>query len=161
VRALRNLEHVWGDKDPHAPFLRRVEPARAADVFARDVVTVVYADDQGCELASRLVSTARAACEGSRLAHRPEGGPVPPSRVIVRLLGSGCDCADGVPVIEGDGDPSMLSARTFAAVASAPAGGEVAYVVPDGLDDHGMQRVAVGLLDGLCAALSAPLDPML
>jgi hypothetical protein len=161
VRALRNLEHVWGDKDPRAPFERRVEPSRIAHVFAREAVTVVYAGDRGCELALRLTSTARAACEGSLLTHRAEGRSVPASRLVVRLLGPQDPRREGVPVIEGEGDPSMLAARVFAAVASVPLGGEVDYVVPEGLDDHGMQRVAVGLLDGLCAALSAPRNPML
>jgi hypothetical protein len=161
VRALRNLEHVWGDKDPRAPFPRPVEAARPTDVFSRDAVAVVYGDDQGCELASRLVSTARAACEGSLLVGVAKGEPVPESRVVVRLLGPAGPPHEGIPVIEGDGDPSMLAARAFAAVVSAPVGGEVAYVVPAGMDDHATQRVAVGLLDGLCAALSAPRATML
>jgi hypothetical protein len=161
VRALRNIEHVWRDKEPRAPFRREIEPARAADVLARETVAVVYADEQGFELAFRLASTARAACEGSMLVDVAEGRALPEARVVLRLVPAGRAVARGIPVVGGALDPMALAGRLFAAVASAPRGGDVIYIVPREADDHAMQRMAVGLLDGLCAALSAPENPVL
>jgi peptidoglycan hydrolase-like protein with peptidoglycan-binding domain len=161
VGALRNIEHVWRDKEPRTPFGRQVEPARSAEGLARETVAVVYADEQGCDLAFRLASTARAACEGSKLVDVAQGRPLPEARVVLRLVPEDVAEAPGVPVVEGMSDPATLAARIFAAVASAPRGGHVIYIVPREADDHALQRMAVGLLDGLCAALSAPENPML
>ncbi len=162
VRAVANLRHVWGDKEPRAAFERRVEPTRPADVLATHTVVLSYSDEAGHDLALRITSTARAACEGSMLVDLAEGHRAPPDpRVTVRLLPDGVEPPSGLPVIDPAHDPSQLVGRVFAAVASVDEGGAVVCLVPSGADDHGMQRMAVGLLDGLCAALSAPPRAML
>jgi peptidoglycan hydrolase-like protein with peptidoglycan-binding domain len=162
VRALRNLEHVWADKAPTAAFDRRVEPQRQAGVLADRGVAVIHGDDPGRAMALRIANIAQAACPGSRLVDVAEGRPVPEqSDLLLRLVPAVFGHGDGLPVVDATTDPATLSSRMFAAAASAQLGGIVVVVVTAISDDHEAQRVAVGLLDGVCAALSGSARPVL
>jgi hypothetical protein len=155
VRALHNLRHVWGDKDPRAPFGRRVGPARPAEVLGRIPVAVVYDTEHGHVVALRLANLARAACDGSLLVEVPAERPVPQeARVVLRLTQGGSPARAGTPLVDATTEPETLPARVFAAVVSAGEGGSIAVLVGRDDDEHTVQRVAVGLLDGVCAALS-------
>ncbi len=162
VRALANLRHVWGDKEPRSAFQRTIEPSRSADALALHTVVLSFSDEGGQDLALRVTSTARAACEGSRLVDIASGRPVPEdSRLTIVMLPHGAQRPDGQPAVDASRDQSKLAEHVFAAAAAAPVGSSVSFVMPASMDDHGMQRMAVALLDGLCAALSAPQTPML
>jgi peptidoglycan hydrolase-like protein with peptidoglycan-binding domain len=157
VRALRNLEHVWADKAPTAPFDRRIEPQRQAGVLAQRAVAVIHGDDVGRAMAMRIANIAQAACPGSLLVDVAQDRRVPDgSALLLRLVPAVFGHGDGLPVVDATIDPATLSARMFAAAASAQLGGVVIVVMVAFPDEHEAQRVAVGLLDGVCAALSAP-----
>ena len=63
--------------------------------------------------------------------------------------------------VDATGDTETIAARVFAAAVSSPAGGAILCVVGDLADEHVAQRMAVRLLDGLCAALSTSARGML
>ena len=162
VRALRNLEHVWRDKEPRTPFARTVEPVRAADVLATWRVAVVYQSALEQPLALRMANTALAACEGSKLVDVASERAIPPdAHLVVRLASHPSEVEARVPVVDATGDTETIAARVFAAAVSSPAGGAILCVVGDLADEHVAQRMAVRLLDGLCAALSTSARGML
>ena len=154
VRALRNLRHVWGDKDPRTPFGRRVGAVRPAEVLGSASVAIVYDTEPGHAVAARLANLAQAACEGSRLVEMPADRPVPDdARLVVRLTQAGSPGTAGTPLVDATTEPETLPARVFAAVVSAGRKRPISVLVGSGDDEHTVQRVAVGLLDGVCAAL--------
>lgn len=157
VRALGNLRHVWADKAPEAPGALRRAPARAADVLARWRVAVVPDGEAADALAARLVNLALASNPDSRV-HTTAGGT---ADVIVRLAPEAPACADDVPVVmagEG-GDP--LARRVELGIRSAAAHPVICVVLDRHLaDEHQLQRMAVGLLDGLCVGLAAVEPPV-
>ena len=156
VRALHNLRHVWGDKDPRTPFGRRVGPARPAEVLGATPIAIVYDTEPGHAVALRLANLAQAACEGSLLVEVPAERPVPAdAKLVVHLTQSGSRESVGTPLVDATLEPETLPARVFAAVVSAAQGRPIAVLVGPGDDEHAVQRVAVGLLDGVCAALAS------
>ena len=155
VRALHNLRHVWGDKDPRTPFERRMGPARPAEVLGRIPVVVIYDSEPGRVVALSLANLARAACEESLLVEVPVDRPVPEgAALVVRLEEPGSRIPAGTPVVDATTEPETLPARVFAAVVSAGSGHPIAVLVDPNEEEHAVQRVAVGLLDGVCTALS-------
>jgi peptidoglycan hydrolase-like protein with peptidoglycan-binding domain len=154
VRALHNLRHVWGDKDPRTPFGRRAGAARSAEILGTYPVAVVYDSEPGHAVAARLANLAQAACDGSLLVEAPADRPVPAdARLVVRLTQGDLRTAAGTPLVDATTEPETLPGRVFAAVVSAAQGGAIAVLVGSDDDEHAVQRVAVGLLDGVCAAL--------
>jgi hypothetical protein len=154
VRGLHNLRHVWGDKDPRAPFGRRAGSAHAAEVLAGVRVAVVWDGEAGHVVAARMVNLAQAACEGSLAVEIPTHRPVPDgTRIVVRLI-QDTTARSRTPLVDATTEPETLPARVFAAVVSAR-GVPIAVRVGPAEDEHAVQRVAVALLDGVCAALSA------
>ena len=156
VRALTDLRHVWGDKDPRTPFGRRVGAARPAEVLGRMAVAVVWASEPARSVALRLANLAQAACASSLLVELPLERTVPEGvRLVVVLTQENSNERAGRPAVDATIEPETLPARVFAAVVSAAQSGEISVGVGHSDDEHSVQRVAVGLLDGVCAALSS------
>jgi hypothetical protein len=131
-------------------------------VLADRGVAVIHSDPAGRAMALRIANIAQAACPGSRLVDVAEGRAVPDEcdlqlQLVTTVFGHG----DGLPVVDATTDASSLSARMFAAAASSQLRGTVIVVVAGVADDHEAQRVAVGILDGVCASLSASARPVL
>lgn len=166
VRTVVNLRHVWGDKDPTAPVALKLVPARAAEVLARARVVAVHADAAGLEVATRLANLAVAACADASVMIEAWGETLPESAQVV--LAIGC--------------PPLPASAPAARVAVEPAyGGELSARLVTALetvsgprravsvelacgqegDERWLQHAAVGLLDGLCAALADMRPPVL
>jgi peptidoglycan hydrolase-like protein with peptidoglycan-binding domain len=152
VRALTNLRHVWIDKDPAAPGSLRVAPARSTDCLAEVPVGVFGLDEIGASMADRVANLAAAADPRSKVAAGVEGTGL--------RLEIGTTPPPGSPqpptVWAGEGGEA-LARRLAAALASDRALPAIVRVVLDGhlANDHDLQRVAVGLVDGLCIGLAA------
>jgi peptidoglycan hydrolase-like protein with peptidoglycan-binding domain len=165
VRAVLNLRHVWGDKDPTAPVALKLVPARAAELLERARVVACHADDTGLEVATRLANLAVAACPDASvvISSCEEGAP---SAEVVLVLGLTPlpEPAPAARVAVEAGYGTELSARLVTALETVPGpqrevGVELA---PGGeADERWLQQAAVGLLDGLCAALADMRPPML
>jgi hypothetical protein len=160
VRALSNLRHVWADKAPEALGALRRAPARSAGVLSGRRVLVTSADGPGTELAERIQNLALASNPDARveIVGDPALGPAGPRDVSVYvgadLAGAG---ADDVPtVVAGDGGDA-LARRFEVGMRSSGARPLRIRVLLDagGADEHTTQRIAVGLLDGLCLGLAA------
>lgn len=162
VRALSNLRHVWADKAPEALGALRRAPARSAGVLSRWLIVVVALDGSGAALARRLQNLA--------LASNPDAhvdlGDAETARTadVAVLLGadSGIDAGELPTVLAGDGGDS-LARRLEVGMCSSPARPLTIRVALSGepADEHDVQRIAVGLLDGLCLGLAAASPPVL
>jgi hypothetical protein len=159
VRAIGNLRHAWVDRPSVAPVELRTAPARAAGVLRRLSVAIVAEEGAG-DLAGRVANLALASEPDACLTLELAEGATPPALTIV-LRGSASAGASEIPV-EGGGE--ALTSRMAAAIASAEGPARRVGVVLDEsvADEHGLQAVAVALLDGVClglAALEAPVLP--
>lgn len=165
VRAIVNLRHVWGDKDPTAPVALKLAPARAAEQLANARVTARHTDDVGLELAERLANLAVAACPDASIVisgpREPEEAPMH----VVLVLGEGLGTnGPSARVSVGDEYGGELSARLMTAletVAAVPRRVGVELAPGHAHDERWLQHAAVGLLDGLCAALADMRRPVL
>jgi peptidoglycan hydrolase-like protein with peptidoglycan-binding domain len=160
VRALSNLRHVWADKAPEALGALRRSPARSAGVLGRWRVLVVPADIRGVDLAQRLQNLALASNPDARVEIVDEGftDQVGPVDVSVHM---GTDLPEAEPgdlptVVAGDGGDA-LARRFEVGMRSSMARPFRVRVLLDAIsaDEHTAQRIAVGLLDGLCLGLAA------
>lgn len=159
VHALAGLRHVWADKDPTAPVALAVAPARAAEVLAKLSIVVVAGDALGSEVGRRFVSVAIAACEAARVSLSVPDEAVEADLVVHVATGASCLDAHGpIPLASARPEVSAsLSARVVTALAAARGEPHRVAVDLDGTtadDEHALQRVAVGLLDGICAWLA-------
>jgi hypothetical protein len=158
VRAVANLRHVWADKDPTAPIALKLAPARAAEVLAGSQVSAVHTDDVGRQVANRLANLAVAGCPEASIVVRPYGAPEPSSAGIVLVLGCSLP-VDGpaARVAVSDRYGTELAARLVTALETA-SGAErsvgIELAESRGQDERWLQQTAVGLLDGVCAALA-------
>lgn len=166
VRAVRNLRHVWADKDPTAPVALKLAPARAAEVLARTHIEVRHADAVGADVAGRLANLAAAACEGAVVVVRPhaEGAVAADARIVLVLGGRLPVDAPAALVTVAEGYDAPVAARVVTALETVP--GPVRAVAvrldaEDAQDEQWLQHAAVGLLDGLCAALADIKPPVL
>ncbi len=166
VRAVLNLQHVWGDKDPTAPVALRLVPARAAEVLARVRVVAHHADAAGLEVATRLANLAVAACSEAAVMIGSSRGEVPEGSRVVLVIGASPLAAEApaARVAVDSGYGTELSARLVTALETVPGPRrDVGVELAGGLerDERWLQHVAVGLLDGLCAALADMRPPVL
>jgi peptidoglycan hydrolase-like protein with peptidoglycan-binding domain len=164
VRAVVNLRHVWGDKDPTAPVALRLQPARAGEALAGAKVVACHADDVGLAVAERLANLAVAACDRASVVIQSCDERLREDADVVLVLGRSVTSAES-PVVSLEADyGSPVSARLVTALESVPGPRrEVAVAVGDAEpgDERRLQHVAVGLLDGLCAALADVSPPVL
>jgi hypothetical protein len=156
VRALGNLRHVWADKAPEAIDQLRRAPARSIDALSRFSVLVVPSDDPTRAVAERLQNLAMASDPSARV--RVQAGAAPSSDIVVTLR-TGADSParpEHPTVVAGDGGDG-LARRIEVALRSVGRLPALLDVVLDeaATDEQAMQRVAVGLLDGLCVGVVA------
>lgn len=159
VRALKGLRHVWEGKDPCAPVALTVAPARRAEVLRARRVVVVPGGPIAADVAERLVNLASAAEESSLLRlGTPDERPVDAS-LVLRVMDRRDDhTVEGVPSVSAAGlDGDALAARLVTAVAASATSPAAVDVVLEGCpvrDERGAQRVAILLLDAVCASLA-------
>jgi len=162
VRALGNLRHVWSDKAPEAIDQLHRAPARSTEMLARYSVTVVPLDPTGSAVASRLQNLALASDPAARV-RVATSSEAPPSDVVVVLgVREAPPLKSELPTVAAGPAADGLALRVEVALRAAtgtPASLEV--VLPDiGGDEQALQRVAVGLLDGLCVGMVALAPPV-
>lgn len=162
VRAIERLHHVWEGKDPSAPANLLAASARAAEALRTTSLTVVCADGPGQVVGERLANLALATEPGARVVLTAEPGAEEPGFVTLHLGGTSApEPAGGVPVVRVR-EAGGVEGRFVAAFAAAAGSGVVAVVVPDEveIDEREAQSTAVHVLDGVCAALSGGVVPM-
>lgn len=157
VRALDNLRHVWADKGPQAPAELRREPARSSAALSGVRISLVPIDATGADIARRLVNLASASTPDAELEIVEDGDAVRPREDLSLHVGR-MDAASpaAVPrVSSGDGG-EPLARRMEAALKSSAEPVELMEVTLTAAsdDEHVLQRIAVGLLDGLCAGFA-------
>jgi len=160
VRALGNLRHVWTDKAPEAIDQLHRAPARSVELLSRLSVLVVADDDAGAAVAARLQNLALASDPSARVRVAPDDDAAG-ADVVVTISG-GQPSPERPAVLAGDGGDS-LARRVEVALLSAsgrPAALDVLLDRP-AADERTLQRLAVGLLDGLCLGVAASKPPVL
>jgi peptidoglycan hydrolase-like protein with peptidoglycan-binding domain len=159
VKALENLRHVWEGRESDTPVAWKVAPARAAEVLSRTGLHVLWHGEAARDVAERLSNLAQASGTDGLATREARDEPQADDGLTVVLGGPGqTDAQDGVPVVcAGDDSAEMLAARVFTALsAERPRPARILVEVDEGAADEERvrQAVAVGLLDGLCAALA-------
>lgn len=153
IRAIVRLRHVWEDKDPSAPVALKAAAARAADVLARVPIVVDGMDETGTQVAERVANVALATSARARVS---VGSAAAPDGIMVHI---GVDVDDqrlpSVPRVGFDDGPA-LEPRLLTAL-TALEGCRTVVIDIDGALVTGTsspQRLAVRVLDALCAVLS-------
>jgi peptidoglycan hydrolase-like protein with peptidoglycan-binding domain len=158
VRALTNLRHVWVDKDPTAPVALKLQSSRASEVLRHASVVARHADGLGREVAERLANLAAAAHPDAVIAVQELGEALPAGARVVLTLSSEEDAGGGVPRVRVSGGYDSSLATRFVTAMESARGAPLEVVVElsagDASDERWLQHSAVGLLDGLCAALA-------
>lgn len=155
IGALKALRHVWEGKDPTIPSGAMSGPARSTEVLSRLRLRIGSSDPVTMAIADRVVNLAQASAPGCSI--RREGDPEASADgllVTIAMLGAP---ALGVPVVSlGTDSSAALAIRLVAALEAGPGTGlRVELPVSDVVNEpEAAQRLAVLLLDGLCAALA-------
>jgi peptidoglycan hydrolase-like protein with peptidoglycan-binding domain len=152
VRALANLRHVWAGKPPEAPRGRGGSPARAAESLSRARVVLAPADARGTAVAERLRNVALASNPAADVTVA-EG--VTSACDLLLVLGADA-AAEGAPTVLAGAAGAALSRRLEVAMRAAVSGPVVVHVAlgDEERDEEALQRLAVALLDGVCAGLA-------
>jgi len=152
ARTLENLRHVWEGKSPEAPAACTVAPVRAAEVLATVRVTVVGIDAPGMEVACRVANLARAV-QPEAVVEAVSPDDVTDATVVLEIAAQLSKTHEGPVVTAREDDEGSLAKRLMTAIEAD--GGPVAVVLVGVLsdDERRLQRTAVMLLDGVCAAL--------
>ncbi|GAB4289729.1 MAG: hypothetical protein Kow0067_15780 [Coriobacteriia bacterium] len=151
VRALQHLRHVWQDKDPTAPVALRVAPARAAETLARIPVGVVALDEAAADVAERIANLAFATEPRARVSvgSRAENGVT-----LYLTAGPARDFRPELPRIATGGGAAATEPRVLTALATGSAEVVIDLEGPSARSEPDLQRLAVAVLDAVCAALS-------
>jgi peptidoglycan hydrolase-like protein with peptidoglycan-binding domain len=156
-RAIVSLRHVWIDKSPDAPQALKAGAARSTDALAAVAVAVLFDDDAGRAVAERLANLGEASEPSVRIA---AGSPAPPGGVTLEIR-------SGPPAEEPEPEPlkplvvAAANEPVALRIAAALASGEglpprvVVLLDPAPSGEQDLQRLAVGILDGLCLGLAA------
>ncbi|MDO8964497.1 MAG: peptidoglycan-binding protein [Coriobacteriia bacterium] len=155
VRAVEHLRHVWVDKNADPPAALRAAPARSAECLRRTSVSV-DCSPAAVRLAERLVNTALAAEPLARVTSGESAGSDGLTLAIDIPPGPGTPV-----VVVADGGPS-LARRLAAAIAAGGAPPTRICLAIDDVpsDEHGLQAIAVALLDGVCAGIVSLGNPV-
>lgn len=162
VRAIERLHHVWEGKDPAAPANLLVAPARAAEALRTTLFTLVCVDGPGRVVGERLANLALATEPEARMDVVNGRREAAPDRITLYLgQESSLEAPGGAPTVrlqEGEG----AGGRFMAAFASGSRPRAVAVIVSVDVvaDERVAQSAAVHVLDGLCAALSGGIPPV-
>ncbi len=156
VRALGNLRHVWEGKAPDAPTALRRAPARSAGVLRGREVGLLALDEAGTAVAERLCNLALASEPDARVALAGEDSIVLTELTMVLGERRAERPEREAPTVAAADGGDALARRLEVALCSLEHPPPVIEVVlSEGADDeHTMQRIAVGLLDGLCIGLA-------
>jgi peptidoglycan hydrolase-like protein with peptidoglycan-binding domain len=155
VRALENLRHVWSDKAPEAPAALRRAPARSTGCLSALPITLSPLDADGRLVAERLENLVQASTPEARVC--VSGGVLRAGEGLLVRVGTVVPGPAGeVPEIAAADGGDALAARVETALRSSRTLPRVIDVLLPGgqSDEHTLQRVAVGLLDGLCLGLA-------
>lgn len=155
MQALTSLRHVWEGKDATIMTGAATGPVRSTEVLARLRLRVGSLGVGADLIAGRLVNLAQAAAPGC-LVHRDEDSAASNDALRVNVVVPGAT-RHGVPVVCVGTDPlASFVARLIAGLEAASAQG-LDLELPTGevcSDSEVAQRLAVRMLDGLCAALA-------
>jgi peptidoglycan hydrolase-like protein with peptidoglycan-binding domain len=159
VRAIEQLHHVWQGKDPGAPAALPVAAARAAEALGRARLVLVWEGQGARAIAERVANLALAAEPTAQVevVEAAERVSAAAGSLTVRLrTGSEVSPAEGMPVVSVHAGAGA-EGRFVAAFGALGERREVCVSLPDGVqnDERSAQSVAVRILDGLCAVLSA------
>lgn len=157
VRAIANLRHVWEGKDPTAPAALTLAAARRGEVLARTPLALVPHGRSAGEVAARIVNLGLAGEPSSKLRVARVAAKVGAEEAALHLLSDGHPAPDGVPVVAVPlANDRSTAPRLVAAFASGRCDPPILAVDLSELDldgERACQRVAVSLLDAVCAAL--------
>ena len=149
------LRHVWEGKDPRSHSAAVAGAARAAEVLRRAPFAVRALDAGGAAVCERMLNLARATTPDAAVEVLRSGEPAGAGVVlVVGVRGDGTESAvPGRPVVAFDPDDSLVARIRTAYEASRAHPAEVEFEVPGGRleTEHEAQRVAVRMLDGVCA----------
>jgi peptidoglycan hydrolase-like protein with peptidoglycan-binding domain len=159
VRALENLRHVWADKGARAPAELHRAPVRNEGTLAGATVALLPTGDSARLVAARLENLASAGTPLARFVLLDADVPPPDRGILVRIGEEAPDPTAAGPMIAAGEGGDALARRVEAALRSGLAPPDaVDVVLSSGSDDEQtLQRVAVGLLDGLCLGLAPTL----
>lgn len=155
VHALVALKHVWEGKDATIPTGAVTGPVRSADVLSRLRVRVGARGADAEAIADRVVNLAQASAPGCQI-HRDEDAARPDEVLLVCVVAPGAS-REAVPVVSvGNDAQSAFATRLLSAFeACARDGVDLEIAGWDvAADSEVAQRLAVRILDGLCAALA-------
>jgi peptidoglycan hydrolase-like protein with peptidoglycan-binding domain len=158
VRSLANLRHVWAGKPQDAPSGQRRGPARAADALARARVLLEPADDRGAEVAERLRNLALASNPAAAVSVADGGRSAHDFAFVLGVHAA----ADGAPTVLAGVAGAALSRRLEVAMRATECMPAVVHVAlgDEERDEEALQRLAVALLDGVCAGLAGASSPV-
>lgn len=155
VRTLLNLRHVWEGKEESAHSGAHIGAARTAEVLERAEIWVVGDDEPGRRVAKRVVNLAHAttSCALMRLLGEDEEPPF--GGAVLHVCGRGvARDVPGRPVVSAH-DLATLAARlvtAFSALTDADRDVVVELGEPMRVQEQEEQRMAVVLLDAVCAS---------
>jgi len=157
VRAVVRLRHVWLDKDPTSPVELNVAPARAAAVLVRIRIQVCCLDETGGDVAARFANLAQAT--EPRASVRVSAEPADRAADVVLHVGRDVPL-DGLPgsvavVSVADLSEAAIEARLMTALLGENGCREAVVCLGNiNGEEESLQRLAVRMLDAVCAALT-------
>ena len=156
IRALVSLKHVWEGKDAGSPSTATATKARATEALTRVLIRIEATDVQAQEVARRLVNLALASQPDARMVLAVQDDKLAGDALDL-VLSAQSDLPEGVPLVEVGEDSAATGARLMTALAvSGDDCGRIGLELGELAlsDELQQQRVAVVLLDSVCAALA-------
>lgn len=157
ARAVENLRHSWQDKATGAHSAAQTSPARSCEGLTRREVVLSASDPRGVEVAERVLNLALAntATARVRVADASLEGDFPEADLVVRIVGApgAAPAASAVHLRAADDHASAELIGSLSAFSQQRRETIVDVSVADADDEHSAQRMAVLLLDGICAVL--------
>jgi peptidoglycan hydrolase-like protein with peptidoglycan-binding domain len=152
VRAITNLRHVWTGKPPDAPSGQRGAPARAAGALARARVVLEPVGTLGAAVAERLCNLALASNPDAAVSVSERGDGACDLVIVIGVGGA----TDGTPTVLAGPAGGALSRRLEVALRTTGCSPAVVHVAlgDEARDEEALQRLAVALIDGVCAGLA-------
>jgi len=155
VHALMALRHVWEGKDATIPTGALTGPVRSAETLSRLRIAVGASGEVADAIADRVVNLAQASAPGCMIRRVSMQEPLNDA-LTVRIVAPD-DARSSVPVVSVGSDAlSAFSARLLSGIeADSPEGLDLDIAGWDASGDpEAAQRLAVRILDALCAALA-------
>lgn len=156
ARSIIHLRHVWEGKTGREPSAARTAAARPEDVLSRCEIALRAGSPGSRDVAGRMVNLALATTDSARVSL--VSGESHSGALLVDLVTEG-NGLPGVPTAHDVEDVEIFTSHIRTAILSSgdSVSGRIAIALGDGVDsveDSNRQRLAVRVLDALCAALS-------